>query len=133
MLRFAEGRPLGVTTVQFLGWLCEELGDEGKKRLIVVWDDASWHASATVLAWLREHNARIWKEGGVEVIHFELPAGSPWLNNIEPRYKEAKKAIIELDRKLTKQETVDRVCQHFGCAALPFLQWVEPAIGPFRA
>jgi transposase len=129
MLRFANGRPLGVTTIQFLEWLCEELEDEHKKRLIVVWDDASWHASEAVLAWLGEHNKRAWKEGGIEVIHFELPAGSPWLNNIEPCYKEAKKAIIELDRKLTAQETVDRVCQHFGCPLLPYLQGAEATVG----
>jgi transposase len=121
MLRFAEGRPLGVTTLQFLKWLSEELEEEGKKRLIVVWDDASWHACAPVLAGLREHNRQVWKEGGVEIIHFELPSGSPWLNNIEPCYRHAKKAIIELDRKLTKQETVERVCEHFGCDLLPFL------------
>jgi DDE superfamily endonuclease len=129
MLRFAEGRPLGATTIQYLEWLGEELEQEGKKRLIVVWDDASWHASTAVLTWIRERNDQVWRKGGVEIIHFELPARSPWLNNIEPCYMHAKKAIIELDRKLTKQETVDRVCQHFGCTPLPFLRGVEALNG----
>ena len=40
LLRFAEDRPVSDLTIQFLGWLSEELEDEGKKRLIAVWDDA---------------------------------------------------------------------------------------------
>ena len=76
----------------------------------------------------REHNRRVRHEGGVEVIHFELPAGSPWLNDIEPYYKHAKKVIVALDGKLSAQETVDRVCQHFGCPLLPYLKGVETVL-----
>jgi len=125
MVRFAENRPLSDITAQFLEWVCQVLHEEGKKRLIVIWDDASWHASRMVLHWLEVHNRCVRKDGGVEVIHFELPAGSPWLNNIEPCYTHAKKMIVEFDRKLTAQETVDRVCQHFGCPLLPYLKGVE--------
>jgi hypothetical protein len=82
-----------------------------------------------VLHRLRVHNTRVRKEGGVEVIHFELPAGSPWLNNIEPCYRHAKKMIVEFDRKLTARETVDRVCQHFDCPLLPYLKGVETSMG----
>lgn len=56
MLRFAEDRPMSDITAQFLEWVCQELEDEGKKRLIVIWDDASWHASSFVLHQLRDHN-----------------------------------------------------------------------------
>ena len=127
MLRFAENRPLSDNTVQFLEWVSQELREEGKKRLIVIWDDASWHASRVVLYWLAEHNKRVRCEGGIEVIHFELPAKSPWLNDIEHYYQHAKKVIVELDRKLSAQETVERVCQHFGCPLLPYLKGVETA------
>jgi transposase len=127
MLRFAESRPLSDNTSQFLSWLCETLYAEGKKHLIIIWDDASWHASKMVLHWLKEHNRRVRREGGLEVIHFELPAGSPWLNDIEHNYRHAKKMIIEPDRKLTAQETTERVCQHFQCPLLPYLQGVETA------
>jgi len=127
LLRFAEDRPLSDITSQFLGWLCQELHKEGKKRLIVIWDDASWHASSLVLHRLKEHNHRVRQEGGVEVIHFELPARSPWLNDIEHYYRHAKKMIIDLDRKLSAQETVDRVCEHFKCPLLPYLKGVETA------
>jgi transposase len=125
LLRFAEDRPLSDITSQFLEWLCQVLQEEGKKRLIVIWDDASWHASRMVLHWIRGHNRRVRQEGGIEVIHFELPAASPWLNDIEHYYRHAKKVIIEPDRKLTAQETVERVCQHFRYPLLPYLKGVE--------
>jgi hypothetical protein len=105
------------------------LEDEGQKRLIVIWDDASWHASSMVLHRLRDHNHLVWREGGVEVIHFELPAGSPWLNDIEHYYRRAKKMIVEPGGKRSAQETVDRVCQHFGCPLLPYLKEQETTAG----
>jgi hypothetical protein len=129
MLRFAEDRPISEITAQFLEWVCHELEDAGKKRLIVIWDDASWHASSLVLHKLHDHNDLVWRQGGVEVIHFELLAGSPWLNDIEHYYRHAKKMIVEPDRKLSAQETVDRVCQHFGCPLLPFLKGLETTVG----
>ena len=52
----------------------------------------------------------------------ELPVASPWLNNIEPCWTHAKKAIMEPDRKLTAQEITSRVCDHFGCELLPYLK-----------
>jgi transposase len=113
--------------VAFLEWLSQVISREGKKRLVVVWDDASWHASEMALTWIEEHNLQAEKEGGVEIIHFELPVGSPWLNNIEPCWPWAKKAIIEPDRKLTAQETTDRVCQHFECETLPYLKELTSA------
>ena len=44
MLRFVEGRAVGDTTVQFLDWVCDQLKVENKTRLIIVWDDTSWHS-----------------------------------------------------------------------------------------
>jgi transposase len=129
MLRFAENRPLSDITAQFLEWTCQELREEGKKRLVVIWDDASWHASKMVLHRLKEQNSRVRREGGVEIVHLELPARSPWLNDIEHYYRHAKKVIVEPDRKLSAQETVERVCQHFGCPLLPYLKGVETTMG----
>ncbi len=51
-----------------------------------------------------------------------LPVKSPWLNNIETRWGPAKRAIMELDRILTAQEVVSRVCDHFGAKPLPYLK-----------
>jgi transposase len=122
MLRFVEGRPVGDVTAQFLAWVCERLEAEGKSRLIVIWDDASWHSGRPASDWIAEHNRRVKRDGGVEIVLCPLPVKSPWLNNIETRWGPAKRAILEPDRILTGQEVVTRVCEHFGCAPLPYLK-----------
>ena len=93
-----------------------------KKVLIVVWDEASWHRADTVSSWVKMHNERARQAGGVKLVICELPVASPWLNNIEPCWTHAKKAIMEPDRKLTAQEITSRVCEHFGCELLPYLK-----------
>src|SRR5262249_49019868 len=128
LVRFAEDRAKGDITIQFLDWVCQVLHEEDKKKLVVIWDDASWHASGMVLQWILEHNDRVTKLGGIEVDHCELPVGSPWLNDIEHYFRHAKKCIAEPTRKLSAQETVDRVCEHFGCPLLPFLKGPAAAV-----
>jgi transposase len=122
MLWFVEGRPVGDVTAQFLAWVCEQLGAEGKSRLIVIWDDASWHSGQPVSDWVAEHNRKVKCEGGVQIVLCPLPVKSPWLNNIETRWGPAKRAILEPDRILTGQEVVTRVCEHFGVNLLPYLK-----------
>jgi transposase len=134
MLRFVDGRPVGDVTAQFLAWLCEQLDAEGKTRLIVIWDDASWHSGKPVSDWIAEYNRKVKRNGGVEIVLCPLPAKSPWLNNIETRWGPAKRAILDPDRLLTGQEVVARVCEHFGCEPLPYLksrspQQVEAQVG----
>jgi transposase len=122
ILRFVEGRPVGDVTAQFLSWVCEQLEAEGKSRLIVIWDDASWHSGKPVSAWLVKHNRSVKCYGGVQVVFCPLPVKSPWLNNIEARWGPAKRAILEPDRILTAQEIATRVCEHFGTSILPYLK-----------
>jgi transposase len=122
MLRFVEGRPVGDVTAQFLAWVCDQLAVEDKSRLIVVWDEASWHAGRRVSDWIDEHNRWVRRNGGVQIVLCPLPVKSPWLNNIETRWGPAKRAILEPDRILTGEEVVARVCEHFGAACLPYLK-----------
>ncbi len=122
LLRLVEGRPLGELTVQFLAWLCACVVRERKHVLVVIWDNASWHTSEEVARWVKEQNQRAKRGKGVQVVICELPAASPWLNNIEPCWTHAKKAIMEVDRKLTAAEITHRVCEHFGCELLPYLK-----------
>jgi hypothetical protein len=122
MLRFVEDRPVGDITSQFLSWLSGRVAEEGKRVLIVVWDEASWHRADAVSAWVREHNEQAKENGGAKIVICELPVASPWLNNIEPCWTHAKKAIMEPDRKLTAAEITGRVCQHFGSQTLPYLR-----------
>ena len=42
-------------TAQFLNWICEQFRAEGKSRVIVIWDEPSWHTGKTVSDWLKEH------------------------------------------------------------------------------
>ncbi len=115
LLRFVAGRPVSQVTEDFLAWVCERLKAEGKKALWLVWDNASWHASKRVRAWIKAYNRRAKAEGGVRIIACPLPIKAPWLNAIEPKWVHGKRAIVEPDRKLTAQETKERVCLYYGC------------------
>jgi transposase len=119
LLRFVQGRPVSQVTEDFLGWACERLAAEGCKALLLVWDNAAWHKSQRVRAWIRAHNRRVKREGGVRIVVCALPIKSPWLNRIEPYWVHGKRAILEADRKLTAAETIERVCAYFGCENFP--------------
>ena len=118
MLRFVTGRPVSQVTEEFLGWACGRLAKEGKRALLLVWDNASWHASQRVRAWIRGHNRRAKAEGGVRIVSCPLPVKAPWLNRIEPKWVHGKRAIVEPDRPLTASEVVERVCGYYGCEQL---------------
>lgn len=117
MLRFVSGRPVSQVTEEFLGWVCQRLAAEGKKALLLVWDNASWHVSGRVRSWIKAHNRRVKAEdeGGVRILSCPLPIKAPWLNRIEPKWVHGKRAIIEPGRKLTSDEVIDRVCDYYGC------------------
>ena len=115
-LRFVDGHPISSATTAFLKWGCGKLERYGKKALLLVWDNASWHISLQVRVWLREHNRLVKCEGkGVRIIMCPLPIKSPWLNPIEPRWAHGKRRVIEADRLLTAQELIERVYACFGC------------------
>lgn len=118
LLRFVRGRPVSSVTEDFLAWVSERLATEGKRALLLVWDNASWHISKRVKQWIRTHNRQAKQEGGVRIISCYLPSKSPWLNPIEPKWLHGKRAIVEPSRKLTAEEVQQRVCQHYGCELL---------------
>ena len=116
-LRFVDGRPVSAITKRFLSWCSEELEAAGKKVLVLVWDNASWHASKEVRRWIGEHNREV-KEGGkrgVRIISCYLPKKSRWLNPIEPKWTHGKRRVMEAERLLSAHELVERVCSAFGC------------------
>jgi hypothetical protein len=118
MLRFVTGRPVSQVTEDYLGWVCERLGEEGKKALLLVWDNAAWHVSKRVRAWIKAHNRRTRVGGGVRIVACFLPVKSPWLNPIEPKWAHGKKAIVEPDRLLAAGEVRARVYEYYGCEHL---------------
>ena len=116
-LRFVESRPISGVTIAFLVWVCGKLEALGKKALLLVWDNASWHLSQEVKGWIKEHNRRVKGDGqGVRILPCPLPTKSPWLNPIEPRWIHAKRRVAEADRLLSGRELAQRVCDDFGCA-----------------
>ena len=126
LLRFVDGRPVSQVTVDFLSWVCDTLAREGKKALLLVWDNASWHTSARVRNWIKEHNRRAKREGGVRIVVCPLPSKSPWLNPIEPKWVHGKRAIVEPEQLLPASEVERRACDYYGCSQHQHIQQTDP-------
>jgi hypothetical protein len=118
MLRLVTGRPVSQVTEDYLPWVCEQLRAEGKKALLLAWDNAAWHVSKRVRGWIKAHNREARAEGGVRIAACSLPVKSPWLNPIEPRWAHGKKAVVEPERLLPAAEVRTRVCDYYGCEHL---------------
>ena len=124
LLRFVQGRPISQVTEDFLAWVCARLSREGKRALLLIWDNASWHVSKRVRAWIRAHNRKAKRGGGVRIVACNLTVKSRWLNPIEPKW-----AIAEPDRKLSAEETQERVYAYYHCEAEPpLLQLIEKKV-----
>jgi transposase len=121
-LRFVDGRPVSAVTIDFLAWCAEQAAALGKRAVLLIWDNASWHQSQIVRTWLRAHNRQVKQRGqGVRLIVCGLPVKSPWLNPIEPKWLHGKKRVAEPDRLLSATELADRVCATYGCPHYPHL------------
>jgi len=117
LLRFVEGRPVSALTGQFLAWCCDRLAARGIRALLLVWDNAGWHISKEMQAWVRAHNHRVKACGeGVRLVVCRLPVKSPWLNPIAPKWVHGKRRAAEPDRLLTGREIAERACEALGCA-----------------
>jgi transposase len=116
LLRFVDGRPVSQVTEDFLAWVCQRLARQGKRALLLIWDNASWHVSQRVRQWIKDHNRQAKQTGGVRILPCYLPSKSPWLNAIEPKWVHGKKAIAEPSRKLSATEVLHRVTDYFGCS-----------------
>lgn len=120
--RFVQGRPVSHVTTAFLRWLVQRMAAERKRVLVLIWDNASWHISREVRTWVRAHDQRAKREGGVRLLTCRLPVKSPWLNPIEPRWIHGKRAIVEPTRTLTAAEIIKRVCDYFEVEPMAPLQ-----------
>ena len=115
-IRFVDGRPVSSITTQFLQWSLQKLQAAGKKVLVLIWDNASWHISKEVRRWLGRHNRKVKNSGeGVRIVSCLLPKKSPWLNAIEPKWVHGKRRVVEFDGLLGAYELAERVCGAFGC------------------
>src|SRR5205823_12239468 len=95
-LRFLGGRPISAVTTAFLEWCCQEAAARGKAALLLIWDNASWHSSKAVRAWVRDHNRRVKASGeGARLVACPLPTKRPWLNPSAPKWRHTKGRVIE--------------------------------------
>ncbi len=115
-LRFVDGRPISAVTTQFLAWCCAKVAAGGRRVLVLVWDNASWHVSAAVRAWVRAHNQAVKATGqGARLLVCALPTKSPWLNPIEPKWVHGKQRVVEPAGLLSPTELEDRICAAYDC------------------
>lgn len=121
-LRFVAGRPVSAATTAFLGWCCAKLEAAGVAVLVLVWDNAGWHVSRELRAWVRAHNRRVKGAGrGVRLLVCYLPSKSPWLNPIEPKWVHGKRRVVEPDGLLTAAALEARVYAAYDCPPEPHL------------
>ena len=117
-LRFVDGRPVSAITTQFLEWCCQKLEELGKKVLVLIWDNASWHISREVRRWIGKRNREVkngGSEAGVRIATCLLPKKSPWLNAMEPKWIHGKRKVVEPNALLGAYELAERVCAAFDC------------------
>ena len=125
-LRFVDGRPVSAITTRFLRWCSQKLERLGKKVLVLIWDNASWHISKEVRRWIGSHNREVKKSGsGVRIVTCLLPKKSPWLNAIEPKWVHGKRKVVEPEGLLGAYELAERVCAAFGCPHYEHLSVTE--------
>ena len=128
-LRFVEGRPVSAVTIAFWAWCAQRAQEHGQCAVLRIWDNASWHDSQSVRAWVRQHHRQVKQSGhGVRWVACSLPTKSPWLNPIEPKWLAGKKRVAEPARLLSAQELEDRVCAAFGCPREPHLLQPHPHV-----
>jgi transposase len=116
-LRFSNGQPNSTHTLEFIEHLLSVAEERRKRVLVVIWDKASWHKSEQVRQWVREHNRKVKREGGVRLLTWLLPAKSPWLNPQEPHWMHCKKHVVEPDGTLTRRQLKERVRDYFDSDA----------------
>src|SRR5579859_7576171 len=85
-LHFHPGQPDSEATIDYLKRLLSLARSLGKTYLIVIWDNASWHLSRKVRAWLKAYKAHAKRNADVRLLVFYLPSKRPWLNPIEPHW-----------------------------------------------
>jgi len=89
---------------------------------LLIWDNAAWHVSKAVWGWVQRSHQQVKQTGrGVRLLICCRPTKSPWLNPIEPRWVQGKRAVAEPARTLSADELAERICAYYGCAHEPHL------------
>jgi hypothetical protein len=113
VLYFADGQPNSENMWLFIIALLALAREERMKVVVLLWDNASWHKSRRLKAWIRAYNCAAKISGEPRLLTWLLPQQSPWLNPIEPRWVHAKRAVCEPDGELSSLELKRRLGVHF--------------------
>lgn len=114
LLYLSDGQPTSLQMWLFIIGLLAQARQEGKSVLVMIWDNASWHKSRDLRAWMRAYNRAAKAAGQPRLLTHLLPVKSPWLNPIEPHWVHAKRAVCEPDGALSPTELRRRLCAYFG-------------------
>jgi transposase len=85
----------------------------GKRLLVVVWDNASWHTGKMLRRWVCEYNRQAKQSGRIRLLLVYLPRRSPWLNPLEAIFSQAKRRVIGRNQVADNEELRVRVEQYF--------------------
>ena len=66
----------------------------GKRYLVIIWDNASWHTSQKVRCWLAAYNQQAAGQGLPRLFVYGLPTYSPWLNPTEAVFTQNKRRSL---------------------------------------
>lgn len=121
-LGFCDQHPTSEQTWDFLQGLLAYARQQGWRVVVLLWDNAGWHLSKRLRAWIRAYNQQAKRLGDVRLITYLLPRKSPWLNSIEPCWLHAKRAIWDPNTLVALDEVKGRLCSYFRIqpSSLPF-------------
>jgi hypothetical protein len=86
----------------------------GHRVLVLPWDPASWHRAGKLLAWVREHNRQVDREGtGVKLVPVELPKGAFWLNRVDAIIRQTKGRVLPCRQFANQQEQRRALDRHW--------------------
>jgi len=118
-LHFTSGQPDSEATIDYLQRLVALARGLRKRYLIIVWDNASWHLSRKVRAWLKSYQQQSKATRDVRLLVCPLPSKSPWLNPIEPHWSHAKRQTLSPSPEpLLPHQVRQRLFQYFGTKPL---------------
>ena len=112
-LSFSVGQPNSEQTWLFIIALLAIAPQEGKRVVVIIWDNATWHKSQRLRSWIHLYNQAAKQAGEPRLITHLLPLKSPWLNPMEPIWLHAKRKVVEPDGDLSVKVLKERLCAHF--------------------
>ena len=124
LLNFSDAQPNTLQMWWFIIGLLAIARIEGKSVVVMICDNATWHKSRQLRAWIHAYNQAAKAFHQPRLLTHCLPIKSPWLNPIEPRWRHAKRKVCQPHGELTPTILRTRLCAHFHTQ--PFYSTYQP-------